>query len=173
MGYKKIYIKDLIMKMMAKMLGWGYISAVSELSIRHIKADGTIIDHGVVSRKVVTDAFVEELVDTLQAVVADFDDYKFHDSGTGVNAEAAGDTTLQTPCGEARDVGTQAEGATANIYQSVATNTYAGAFAITEHGLFNAAAAGTLMDRSVFAAINVVATDQIEFTYQLTCTSGG
>ena len=127
---------------------------------------------GIIARKKVTDAFVAYLVDSLQnSTTAPMDVFKYHDSGTGTNAENKTDTALQTPCGEARDTGTQTEGATGNIYKSVATHTYAGSFAITEHGLFSAASAGTLMDRSVFAAINVVATDQIEFTYQLTCTS--
>jgi len=152
----------------------GVAPLAATLSARVIRENGTIEDKGIISAHKVTDAFVAELVDALQAGgVAAFDDYKYHDSGMGINAEAAGDTALQTPCGEARDTGSQTEGATANIYKSVATHTYAGAFAITEHGLFNAAANGTLMDRSVFSAINVASGDKIEFTYQLTCISGG
>ena len=127
---------------------------------------------GVIARKKVTDAFVAYLVDSLQnSTTSPMDVFKYHDSGTGVGAENKTDTALGTPCAEARDTGTQIEGATANIFKSVATHTYAGTFAITEHGLFSASADGTLMDRSVFSAINVVDTDQIEFTYQLTCTS--
>lgn len=99
--------------------------------------------------------------------------FKYHDSGTGTVAEAIGDTGLGTPCGEARDVGTQEEGATAVIYKSVATHTYAGAFAITEHGLFNASSGVTLMDRSKFAAVNVTATEKIAFDYQLSVVAGG
>ena len=127
---------------------------------------------GVIGRKSVTTAFVDAIVNALQNS-GDFELYKYHDSGTGTNVEAAADTALQTPTGEARDTGTQIEGATANIYKSVAINTYAGSFAITEHGLFNLAAGGTLMDRSVFTALNVASGDQIEFTYQLTCAAGG
>ena len=127
---------------------------------------------GVIARKKVTDAFVAYLVDSLQnSTTSPMDVFKYHDSGTGVGAENKTDTALGTPCAESRDTGTQIEGATANIFKSVATHTYAGTFAITEHGLFSASSAGTLMDRSVFAAINVVNTDQIEFTYELTCTS--
>jgi len=169
MGQVLVYIGDIINKVMGK----GWVRWQSNLSARLIRGDGTVIDYGVVCKRVVTDAFVAALVDTLQSSVASFSDFKYHDSGTGTNVEAAADTVLQTPCGEARDVGTQIEGATANIYKSVATNTYAGSFAITEHGLFNAAAAGTLMDRSVFSAITVASGDKIEFTYQLTCTAGG
>ena len=126
-----------------------------------------------VRNRVVTNAYAALLVDELQASVAAHSTFKYHDSGTGTVAEAAADTGLGTPCGEARDTGTQIEGATANIYRSVATHTYAATFAITEHGLFNAATAGTLMDRSVFAAINVASGNQIQWTYELTISSGG
>ena len=151
----------------------GFLTFTSKLSARHIKKDGTIINLGVICRKVVTTAFVEYLVDNLVAELAAFGDFKFHDSGTGTTAAVIGDTAMETSCAETRTTGTQLEGASANIYKSVGTHTYAGTFAITEHGLFNIVTAGILMDRHVFAAINVVATDKIEFTYELTCTAGG
>ena len=128
--------------------------------------------------RVVTDAFVADIVDNLIAEVSTFGDYKYHHSGTGVGAEAAGDTALGTPVEDARVVGTQVEGA-ANIYQSVATITYTGTHAITEHGLFNTAGAGgppvvggTLMDRTKFDVINVVSGNQIQYTFSITFTSG-
>jgi len=139
----------------------------ASLSIKHIRgSDGKVTDFGVVSRKKVTGAFVNYICTNLAAELAAFGDFKFHDSGTGTTAESNADTAMETACGEGRDTGTQV--ASTNTYTSVATNTYAGGFAITEHGLFNIATGGILMDRSVFAAINVVATDQIEFTYVLT-----
>ena len=68
-----------------------------------------------------------------------------------------------------RATGTQLEGATTNIYKTVATITFTGTHAVSEHGLFSAATAGTMMDRSVFSpADNVVNLDEIEYTYQLT-----
>ncbi len=164
-----VRLRDFILTLIKSL---GVVPLTSTLSAKVFRKDGEIEDLGVVSTHVVTNAFVAYMVDSLQAVEADWDDFKYHDSGTGTTAEAVGDTAMETACGEARDTGSQAEGA-ANIYESVATNTYAGAFAITEHGLFNAANAGILMDRSVFAAINVISGDKIEFTYQLTCTSGG
>lgn len=142
------------------------------LSARVIRGNGKIEKLGVIAKRKVTTAFVNHLVDSLQNQTGTpIDTFKYHDSGTGTNAESNGNTTLQTACGEARDTGTQTEGASANIYKSVATHTYAGIFAITEHGLFSASSSGTLMDRSVFSAINVVSGDKIEFTYQLTCNA--
>ena len=46
-------------------------------------------------------------------------------------------------------------------------------FAITEWGRFSASAVGTMIDRRLFSAINVVSGDGIQFTYSLTFTSGG
>jgi hypothetical protein len=148
------------------------VELTGQLSARVIREGGAVQDLGVIARKKVTTAFVNHLVDSLQnQTTKPIDTFKYHDSGTGVVAESNADTALGTPCGEARDVGTQIEGASANIYKSVATHTYAGPFAITEHGLFSASSGPTLMDRSVFAAINVVATEKIEFTYELTCNA--
>lgn len=129
--------------------------------------------------KVVTDDFAEDIVDNLIAEVSAFGDYKYHHSGTGVGAEAAGDAALGTPVEDARDVGTQVEDGS-KVYKSIATTTYTGTYAITEHGLFNTAGAGSppvvggiLMDRTKFAAINVVSGNQIEWTFTIAFTSGG
>lgn len=131
-----------------------------------------LADRRVERNRMITDAYVAFLVDQHQTESALIGDFKYHDSGTGVGAEAAGDTALGTPCGDARDSGTQIEGATANIYKSVAEHTYDETLSITEHGLFNAASNGTLMDRTKFTAISVVNTSKIEFTFQITFTAG-
>lgn len=151
----------------------GSAPITSSLSMRVFRRDGSIEDKGVVSTKVVTDDFVALVVDALQGLAVDEETFKYHDSGTDNTPEAAGDSALAAPCGDARTVGTQIEGATANIYKSVATHTYGGAYTIVEHGLFNASAAGVLMDRSVFSGVVVASGDKIEFTYQITFTAGG
>ena len=91
--------------------------------------------------------------------------------GTGSTAEAIGNTALVTAV-ESRVSGTQGEGASVNIYRTVATITATSARAIVEHGLFNAATVGTLMDRSVFTVINLSTNDAIQFTYELTVPAG-
>lgn len=161
---------------LAKKLGkaFGFVTVTGQL--KAVKVDGQTgrrTDFGVVSRRLVTDAFVAYMVDELQAETTAWGDFKFHDSGVGVTAAAVTDTDIETTDGESRVAGTQIEGASIWIYKSVGTITYTTSKAITEHGLFNIVTAGTLMDRHVFAAINVVNTDQIEFTYELTCTAGG
>lgn len=148
----------------------GDITPVGRLFARKISVDGAITDYGLVSTKVVTDAGVAYLVDALQNLTEP-ENFKYHGSGTGVTAEAASQTALVTEVAS-RAVGSQTEGASANIYKTVGTVTYSGTFAITEHGIFSAASTGTMLDRSVFAAINVISGDAIEFTYELTLPSG-
>jgi len=155
---------------MYELEGIGVVEMESELSAVVIR-NGVREDLGVICRKKVTTAFVEYLVDNLVAETSAFGDFKFHDSGIGTTAENKTDTALETPWGGARTVGTQLEGATGEIYKSVATTTYNATKAITEHCLFNIDADGIAMDRSVFGAINVVDTNQIEWTYQLTANA--
>jgi hypothetical protein len=143
----------------------------AQLSARVFR-NGKVEDLGIICRRKVTVVFVNYLVDAMQdSTTYPMDVFKYHDSGTGTTAESNTQTALITPCGEARDAGTQVEGASANIYKTVATHTYAGTFAITEHGVFSAATSGTLLDRSLFAEINVVSGNKIEFTYELTASA--
>lgn len=146
------------------------LGMVGELSIKVIHADGTEDDYGVVSRRVVTTAGANFVVDAFQNL-AELENFNWHASGTNNTAEATSDTALGTEVAS-RASGTQSEPAS-NQYRSVGTITYAAGFTIVEHGLFSANAAGTLWDRSVFGGIAVVATDQIQFTYTLTVNAGG
>lgn len=150
----------------------GIPSLTAELKARLIKSDGEVIDYGTISHKVVTTAFVSFVVDQLQTETSAFGDFKYHDSGEGNTAENVADTDIETTDGESRATGTQTEGASANIYRSVGTISYTSTKAIVEHGLFNASTSGTLMDRSVFAALNVENGDSIQYTYELTVNAG-
>lgn len=150
----------------------GIPTLTSELRGVHISRDGRVTDYGVLGRRVVTTAFVNFMVDQLQAETSEWGDFKFHDSGVGTTAENVSDTDIETTDGESRATGTQTEGA-ANIYESVGTIAYTTTKAITEHVLASQATGGTAMDRTVFAAINVVNGDSIQFTYDLTVNSGG
>jgi hypothetical protein len=149
------------------------------LYISHIRADGEVLDYGLASMRVVTTAGVGFVVDAFQGSVEP-EIMKYHGVGTGTNAEASGDTALQTESttiltvDSTRATGTQTEGASANIYRSVGTVSFDGSGAITEHGLFSVASTGSgvLLDRSVFSAINVISGDSIAFTWELTIPAG-
>jgi hypothetical protein len=150
----------------------GLMSAYGTLEACLIKADGTKVSYGVLGHRVVTTAFVNFVTDQLQTETSVFGDFKFHDAGVGTTAEAIGDTGIETTDGESRATGSQTESA-ANAYRSVGTIAYTSTKAVTEHGLFNDATTGTLLDRTVFSAINVVNGDSIQFTYTLTLSAGG
>lgn len=153
---------------------------IADLSIRLHKADGTWIDYGIVSRRVVTDAFVAYVVDDWDGGATVIDNFNYHGVGTGTTAEAAAQTALITESttvlnpDSTRATGTKSQPA-ANQMRTVGTITFDGAAAITEHGVLSQAATGggTLMDRSLFAAINVASGDSIVATYTMTLTAGG
>ena len=150
---------------------FGIPTLLGKLELVHIGGDGTKTHYGVVGRRVVTTAFAEFMVDQLQTETSQWGDFKYHDSGVGTTAENASDTDIETTDGESRATGTQTEG-TSVQYVSVGTIAYTTTKAITEHGLFSQAAGTTLMDRTVFSAVNVVNGDSIQFTYTLSVTAG-
>lgn len=93
--------------------------------------------------------------------------------GTGTNAAAAGDTTLQTETaasGLSRANGT-ASRVTTSVTNDTAQVTYtftvSGSVAVTEAGLLNASSSGVLLARQVFSAINVVSGDSLTITWKI------
>lgn len=168
------FVKGWLHHHFAKLLGriFHYNIGISTLMAELIKADGTRINFGVVSHRVVTTAFVSAIIDDLDNGSADISSYNFHGVGTGTTAATAGDTALETESTTAltvnstRATGTRSQPFTYR-YQSVAIQTFDAPAAITEHGVFTqeATGGGGLMDRSVFSAINVVSGDGIQFTY--------
>lgn len=138
-----------------------------------------ICDFGMVGDRVVTDVGVGYIVDAFQNSV-EVENMKFHGLGTGSTAENQTDTTLVTELtteytGNVRATGTTAEGATANIFSTVATNTLDGTpgGALREHGIFSASTSGVLLDRTVFASITLSSGDALQSTYQLTFSANG
>jgi len=92
--------------------------------------------------------------------------------GTGTTAAAATDTTLET---ELTDSGLSRAAAIASrvtttetndTAQLIATYTVTASKAVTECGALNAGAAGILLGRQVFAAVNVSNGDVLAITYK-------
>lgn len=155
---------------------------MGRLSLVVLRGDGRQVDLGLASLRVVTTAGVNFIVDAFQNLT-EVELFKFHGLGTGTGAEAVGDTALGTELtteytsDNVRPTGSQTEGA-ANVYRTVATITIdSGTPAITEHAVLTQAATGggTCLDRSKFAAINLVGAngDGIQATYDFTVNSGG
>ncbi|MBZ0291410.1 MAG: hypothetical protein K8L99_02475 [Anaerolineae bacterium] len=171
------FIQGLVVYQMAR--GFSKLTGVAtcraELQAMLIRKDGTIVNFGPVSYRLVTNAFLGMLIDDLDNGAADISAFNFHGCGVGTTAESAGDTALVTESttvlqtDSTRATGTRSQ-PTATQYRSVATQTFDGSAAITEHGLFDDVdtGQGNLLDRSVFSAINVVNGDSIQFTYTYT-----
>jgi hypothetical protein len=154
----------------------GKLSARSKLFMKVIRRDEAgivydIEDCGLVGTKLVTQAFVQHIIDTLQSTDSTFADYKQHVCGTGAGAETNTDDDTTFTGISSTVAGTQVEGASANIYKSVATIT-PGAGTYQEHGIFNNAtpSSGILLDRTVHGSQVLGASDSIEYTYELTIT---
>lgn len=142
------------------------------------RANGEVIDLGVVSCRVVTTTGCGFIVDAFQNLV-ELENMKYHGFGTGAAAEAAGNTALSTELtteyavNSTRPTGTTTE-ASATVYRTVATLSPDAPVAITEHGIFDQAATGggVLLDKSLFSAINLISGDSLATTYDLTFTAG-
>ncbi len=169
-----------VYRLMGAIFGLVYLETSLRLELR--KGDGSIVDYGVVGRRVITTVAVNFIVDAFQNLV-ELELMKFHGFGTGTGAESVADTTLGTEftteyaTDNTRPTGSQGEGA-ANVYVTAATFSpdSGGTLAVTEHGIFSQAAnsGGVLLDRTKFAAVNLVAgSDSLTATYSLTVTSGG
>lgn len=154
-----------------------HVSVYARLFVKHFHATqrdpftgelGWWENVGLVSQGKVTTAFRDNIVDNLVTDTTAFGDYKFHEVGTSNQAEANTDTALITTTGIARATGTQVE-ASAAVYRSVATVTADTSETWQEHGIFNASTSGVLMDRSLISpTVSVVASDTVQFTYEIT-----
>jgi hypothetical protein len=93
--------------------------------------------------------------------------------GTGTTAPDAADTTLETEIttnGGARALATLSQvttDVTDDTAQLVKTFAITGNLAVTEAGVFDALAVGTMLCRHTFTVINLVNGDSLEVTYQL------
>ena len=141
-----------------------------------LKADGEIENLGLLGTQRVTVTGVQELAEAFIGV-ASLAAFRWHDCGQGATAEASGDTAMQSLAGSTvgslRSQGSQTSGGATNIYRTVGTMSFIGTLAVTEHGIFDLGSGGNLWDRTVFAAVNVVSGDRVEFTYDLSCVAGG
>lgn len=149
---------------------FGVMEAFGFLRMRIKRAKtGEWEDFGLVSVKKVTTDFAEHIVSCLlDNTTYVLDEFTWHDMGDDNTAESNAHTALQNSR-ESRVNDTSPANNGAQIYQSIATITATGAYTVQEHGIFNAASSGVMMDRNlVNNAPAVIADDQVEFTYELT-----
>lgn len=152
-----------------------------QLWLTVLRGDGTVEELGLASLRLVTTAGVTYIATRLFDANTSIGNFDFHGFGTGGTAEAIGDTALVTEettqyvVDNTRPTGTPTN-PSGTVYRSVGTYSpdSGGTRAITEHGLFSASSAGTLLDRSLFSAVNLVASsDSLQATYDFTIAAGG
>jgi len=86
--------------------------------------------------------------------------------GTGSSAVTAADTTLGTESYRVAGTGTQQTSSVANdTARLTGSFSITGTHAITEAGILNAASTGTLLNRTVFSAVNVNSGDTLEIQW--------
>lgn len=140
---------------------WAPLTLVLLLALLGDMVNGALVAMSVVF----TDTGENKVADILDGTVA-VPTY-YIGQGTGTTDAAKGDTALETASAESRSAATLSQ-PSANINRFVATIVATGTRAITEAGLFDASTTGILIIRGVFSAINVVTSDSIEFTINLT-----
>jgi len=86
--------------------------------------------------------------------------------GTGTTAAASGDTTLGTEAARQGLTSTTVNNNAVSYVASFAAGTGTGA--ITEAGILNASASGTLLCRTVFSVVNKGASDSMTITWTIT-----
>lgn len=143
------------------------------------RGNGDVLDYGLAGLRVVTTAGVTFICADIAGGASDSNLFKYHGFGTGTTAEASGDTALVTELttqyasDSTRPTGSQSS--STNTYTTVGTVSpdSGGTIAITEHGIFSATSGTTLLDRTVFSAVNTVAaSDSLQATYVLTLPAG-
>jgi len=126
---------------------------------------GKMIEKRCLGHNLVVDDGMEYIVDAWQNSV-ELETAKYHDTGIGTTAAAAGDSGMETATGFTRATGTTTEGDNAKEFKSVGTVSCTGTKAVTEWGLFSASTSGVLIARNTFSAVNVISGDEIEFTWE-------
>lgn len=148
----------------------GVLELIGTLRMRIKRiATGLWEDYGLVSTKLVTTDFAEYIVDSLlDSGTYPLDAFTWHDMGDDNTTESNAHTALQNSR-ETRVNDTSPAENTAQVYQSIATITATAGYDVEEHGIFSAISAGTMMDRNLVPSPpTVIASDQVEFTYELT-----
>lgn len=141
------------------------VKLTGRVNYKLFDANGNIKDERDVNNVVVTVGKAYLALWLTQATQSDYF-MRYLALGTGTNAATAADTALQT------ELATRVAGslsASTNVWQNQGTfGAGVNTGAITEAGIFDLSAAGTLMARQVFPVINKAAGDSLQVTWQIT-----
>lgn len=139
------------------------IKATGKLEIRLFDKDGNLKDSRDINNLVVTvgkNFIASRMVGVASAVMSHMG------IGSGAVAAAAGDTTLGSQLARVALTSGTAAAAIATFVASFGAGVGTGA--VTEAGIFNDAAAGSMLARTVFAVVNKGADDSMSITWTVT-----
>lgn len=170
-------VKDAIVaRQVTKLFGISHVEGT--LFGKILRADGEIVDLGLMGLNIVTTTGVGYIADSFRGTVEP-EIMKYHGLGTGATAEVIGNTALQTELTtQYNPDNTRATGSLAgatNVFTTVGTNTVDASASPTEWGLLNQAATGggVMIDRVTFTAVALASGDSLQTTFNLTFTAGG
>lgn len=157
---------------------YGLFHAEGALFGKVIRADGQVLNLGLMGLNIITTAGVNFIADAFRGTTEP-ENMRYHGLGTGATAEVIGNTALQTEAttqynpDNTRATGTLA--GSGNVFTTVGVNTVDASYSPTEWGLLSQAATGggTLFDRETFTAVALASADSLQTTYNLTFTAGG
>jgi len=141
------------------------IKITGDVKIDIIGSDGVVKDSREIKNLVVTTGktfIASRIVGVASTVMG------WMELGTGTTAAAVGDTTLQTVISSSRVTLTSGTAATNVVTYVASFPAGTGTGAVTEAGVFNAASAGTMLCRTVFAVVNKGAADVMSITWTIT-----
>lgn len=149
------------------------VKVSGQFTLRHKKADGTIIQE-FTKKNLVVDVGLAEVAGLLNGATSGAFDYLA--VGTDNTAVVAGDTALGAEITTGGGARAQDSSPTRDNTGGVTNDTavldyewtFSAPFAVVEAGVLDAASAGVLLCRQVFSAINVVSTDKLEITWKVT-----
>lgn len=141
------------------------VKATGQLQIVVTSADGAVKHEQTVKNLVVTTglSFIASRMKDATATVM-----SHMAIGTGTTAPAAGNTTLGTEVGRVALASTTVTNNQVVYTATFPPGTPATLSAITEAGIFDANSAGTMLCRTVFAAVNKDAPDTLSITWTVT-----
>lgn len=127
------------------------------------RISGNVIDKREVHNLVVTTG-LSRIANLINGGSANF--FEYIAIGTGTTGEVLGDTALETEV--ARELATTSESPTGTAkWEKVFTFGSGESYAITEVGVLDSVASGVLMNRDVFAALNVDSDTDLSITITL------
>ena len=141
------------------------IKATGQLKITVTAPDGTVKQEQTVKNLVVTTGlnFIASRMKDATATVM-----SHMAIGTGTTAPELGNTALGTESARVALASTTVTGNAVAYTATFPAGTPASLTAITEAGIFNAASAGTMLCRTVFAAVNKDVGDTLSITWTVT-----